>query len=72
MCGNFESDYGITEHSLETYPMPRHQICSIPGCSRRSDRPGFEGIKFHRLPQDPYEVLHWSSITLYSCAFIDI
>ena len=33
--------------------MPRHQICSIPGCSSRSDRQEFEGVKFHRIPQDP-------------------
>ena len=33
--------------------MPRHQICSIPGCSSRNDRQEFEGIKFHRIPQNP-------------------
>ena len=33
--------------------MPRHQICSIPGCSSRSDRQEFEGVKFHCIPQDP-------------------
>jgi len=33
--------------------MPRHQICSIPGCSSRSDRQEFEGVEFHRIPQDP-------------------
>ena len=39
--------------------MPRHQICSIPGCSSRSDRPEFEGVKFHRLPQDPNLRYQW-------------
>jgi len=33
--------------------MPRHQICSIPGCSSRSDRQEFEGVTFHCIPQDP-------------------
>ena len=33
--------------------MPRYQICSVPGCSSRSDREKFNGVKFHRLPQDP-------------------
>ena len=33
--------------------MPQHQICSIPGCSSRSDRQEFECMKFHRIPQDP-------------------
>ena len=33
--------------------MPRYQICSIPGCSSRSDREEIQGVKFHCLPQDP-------------------
>ncbi len=39
--------------------MPRHQICSIPGCCSRSDRPEFEGVKFHRLPQEPDQRYKW-------------
>ena len=35
------------------HTMPRHQICSIPGCSSRSDSQEFEGVKFHCTPQDP-------------------
>jgi len=39
--------------TVKHHPMPRHQICSLPGCSSRSDRRECEGVKFHRLPQDP-------------------
>ena len=39
--------------------MPRYQICSIPGCSSRSDREEFHGVKFHRLPQDPVLRYKW-------------
>jgi len=35
------------------HTMPRHQICSIPGCFSRSNRQEFEGVKFHCIPQDP-------------------
>jgi len=33
--------------------MPQYQICTIPGRSSRSDKRECEGVKFHRLPQDP-------------------
>ena len=35
------------------HTMPRHQICSIPGCSSRSDSQEFEGVNFHCIPQHP-------------------
>ena len=39
--------------------MPRYQICSVPGCCSRSDREKFNGVKFHRLPQDPVMRHKW-------------
>ena len=39
--------------------MPRYQICSAPGCCSRSDREKFNGVKFHRLPQDPVMRHKW-------------
>ena len=39
--------------------MPWYQICTIPGCSSRSDRCECEGVKFHRLPQDPDQRYRW-------------
>ena len=39
--------------------MPQYQICSIPGCSSRSDREEFHRVKFHCLPQDPVLRYKW-------------
>ena len=39
--------------------MPRYQVCSIPGCSSRSDRKGCKGVKFHRLPQNSHLRHKW-------------
>ena len=50
---DLEYDSKIFVNLVKTHPMPQYQICTIPGCSSRSDRRECEGVKLHRLPQDP-------------------
>ena len=53
-CSNCELSWTVKHH-----PIPWYQICSIPGCSSRSDRQECEGVKFHCLPQDPDQRYRW-------------
>ena len=52
-------DFGELSWTVKHHPMPWYQICTIPGCSSRSDRRECEGVKFHRLPQDPDQRYRW-------------